>query len=662
MQIKKIAVRPHQMGNAVLKPVDRQSHYILCRYAFCLLLLFPIVVLVPTSCRGQSTGDASAAVVRSPDKRIAVRFYQQVDSTGAAAMYYTVYYKGKPIIRGGSLDIQLDNHLTEQALALKVDKPGDWCADLKITGIDSLTKDTTWKPVCGERSRIRDHYHALVIHLVKKNNPIYKLNVEIRAYNEGVAIRYFFPFNPKGAYYHITSERTTFPLPSGTKAWFTGWAQGPYQLLPLKNWPQQAARPLTLVLPDSTYVCLAEAQMVNYARTKFELCRQPNTVMTSLYGAVDLISPAATPWRVILIADTPGQLLEHDYLLLNLNAPDKIRRAGWIKPGKMMRVVTQTTRSALNCIDFAAAHHLQYILFDWKWYGPAFRFSSDATKVTAPLDMPRIIRYAADRGIGVWLYVNQQALLRQSDSLFRIYHAWGVKGVKFGFVQAGSHRWTTWLEKTIQKAAASHIMVDVHDEFRPTGEERTYPNLMTAEGIRGNEEMPDAKHNTILPFTRFIAGPADYTICYYDKRIKTTHAHQLALSVLFYSPVETLFWYDKPSDYQGEPEIKFFEDVPTTWDDTRVLQGRIGQYIVMARRKGNDWFLGGITNDDARKLVLPLGFLPKGKKYEAQVYYDDPAVPTRTHVGIRNREVTSGDTLHFDLEASGGIAIRFHPS
>jgi len=167
-------------------------------------------------------------------------------------------------------------------------------------------------------------------------------------------------------------------------------------------------------------------------------------------------------------------------------------------------------------------------LFDWKWYGPVFTFESDATKVVAPLDMPGIIQYAKEKGIGIWLYCNLQGLYAQSDSLFKIYNEWGVKGVKFGFVQAGSHRWTTWIEEMFKKAAENKIMVNVHDDWRPTGEQRTWPNLMTAEGSRGNEEMPDATHNTVLPFTRFICGAADYTICYYDKRIKTTHAHQLA--------------------------------------------------------------------------------------------------------------------------------------
>jgi hypothetical protein len=229
--------------------------------------------------------------------------------------------------------------------------------------------------------------------------------------------------------------------------------------------------------------------------------------------------------------------------------------------------------------------------------------------------------------------------------------------VKFGFVQAGSHRWTTWIEEMFKKAAQSHIMVNVHDDWRPTGEQRTWPNLMTAEGIRGNEEMPDATHNTVLPFTRFIAGPADYTICYYDKRIKTTHAHQLALAAIYYSPIQTLYWYDKPSASNDEPELEFWDKIPTAWDETKVLQGEPGEFITTARRSGNDWFVGAITNNNARTIKIPLNFLQKGKKYIASIYADNSTVATKTKVKVERKNVTSSTVLNVPLQASGGQAI-----
>ena len=233
----------------------------------------------------------------------------------------------------------------------------------------------------------------------------------------------------------------------------------------------------------------------------------------------------------------------------------------------------------------------------------------------------------------------------------------------------GSHRWTVWLHEAIKKCARYQIMADIHDEYRPTGFSRTYPNLLTQEGVRGNEEMPDAVNNTILPFTRFIAGPADYTFCYYARKefgrttryIQNTPAHQLALPVIYYSPLQYMFWYDVPGNFQGEPEISFWDALPTVWDDTKILDGEIGIFISVARRSGDTWFLGTITNTEPHTLKVPLGFLEREKKYEATIYFDDPSVNTRTHVGIRKEIVSSETVLTVSLPASGGQAALIKP-
>jgi alpha-glucosidase len=180
---------------------------------------------------------------------------------------------------------------------------------------------------------------------------------------------------------------------------------------------------------------------------------------------------------------------------------------------------------------------------------------------------------------------------------------------------------------------------------------------MTQEGIGGNEEMPDANHNTILPFTRFLAGPADYTIAYYNQRIKNTHAHQLALAVVYYSPIQFLYWYDQPSLYQGEPEIEFFDKVKAVWDETKVLNGEVGKYITVARRSGKEWFVGAITNKEKRKITILTDFLKKEKKYAVQSFRDDDTVKTRTNVAVSEFKIKGGEVLNFDLKASGGVAL-----
>lgn len=606
---------------------------------------------------GQEIIPGTKTTLHSPDKSLTLTFCQKKSADNKNSFFYSVDYKGQPVILESKLDLQLDNHLSESAMALKVDKQQSWFDNLKIKGVQISQKDTTWQPVYGERKQIHDFYNALSVSTIKDDNPIYEMKIEFRAYNQGVAFRFFFPENSKGTYYRIISENTEFRFSNGAEAWKADWAQGPYHKEPLQKWNSEAERPLTLELKNGLFVSLLEGQMVDYSRTKFRL-KDTNTIVTSMYTPVDLISPVATPWRAILVKETARGIAEATDLILNLNEPSKIADERWVKPGKIMRVMSQTTKDALENIDFAVKRNLKYILFDWKWYGPAFSFQSDATKVAIEdFDLPKIIKYGKERGVGVWLYVNQQALLAQSDSLFSVYKKWGVAGVKFGFVQSGSHRWTTWLEKTIQQAAQNQIMVNIHDDWRPTGEQRTWPNLMTSEGIRGNEEMPDATSNTIMPFTRYLAGAADYTICYFDPRIKTTHAHQLALAAVFFSPIQTLYWYDKPSMYNGEPELEFWDRIPVTWDETKILSGSPGNEITTARRSGEEWFVGSITNNDKRKVAIPLTFLPMNTKFIARMYTDDDQMKTKTKVKIQDMEVNSTTVLNLDLKASGGAAL-----
>jgi len=610
----------------------------------------------------------------SPNKDFVITVNQKKNA-GKNQLSYQASFKGKPIILESRLGVSIDNKLFESALAITNDTSTDWFENLNFTGVERFSKDESWKPVYGERSLIQDHYNEMVLSFEKNgqgSTPAgdgydrrrsYQMQLIVRAYNSGVAFQYFFPENKNGLFMHITGEKTQFTFPQGTMAYYEPWAQGPYALLPLTNWPGESERPLTLQLKNGTYVALLEAQMVDYARTKFKLSStKKNTLETSVYSDVDAITPFATPWRVIMAAEKSGHLVEHNDLILNLNAPNKIADTAWIRPGKVIRSGL-TTKDAKACVDFAAAHHLQYVHLDAGWYGPEMKVSSDASMVSPEKDlaMQELIAYGKSKGIGILIYVNQRALYNQMDMLFPLYQKWGIKGIKFGFVQIGSNRWSHWLHEAVKKAAQYELMVDIHDEYRPTGFSRTYPNLLTQEGVRGNEEFPDATHNTILPFTRGLAGAADYTICYFDQRLKNTHAHQLALAVVMYSPFQFLFWYDKPSAYQNEPEIEFFEKVPTVWDQTLVTDGVIGKYITTARRSGQDWFVGSITNNEARTLTLSLDFLEEGKKYTASVYYDDPALTSRTKVAIRRKVVDNNQTLEMILPAKGGQAIWLTP-
>lgn len=617
---------------------------------------------------------AQHLTVTSPNGRLTFSFSIGDNLEGGSGMMtYSIDYKNQTVIETSPLGIIMKDRDGGQVR--------DWTHNLKVADFHTSAHDTIWHPVYGERSAIPNRYNELVIDITFTDATAFTLQLIVRAYDEGIAFQYHWPEKLNSQILWIEEEQTHFVFPSATQGWYTPRAQAEYELRPIQNWASPAEMPLTLTLPSGLYASVAEAHMVNYARSRLmTLPGKSNTLVTDLASSIVETSPFSTPWRVVMVAEEPGQLLENNYLILNLNPPNAINGPAWIKPGKVIRETTLSTEGAKKLADFAADHGLDYIHFDAGWYGYEYEVASDATTVTVDprrnpkgdLDLHEAIRYAKTKGLGVTVYVNHRALERQLDEILPLYRRWGIDGVKFGFVHVGTHRWTTWMYDAVRKAAQYQLMVNIHDEFRPTGYSRTYPNLMTQEGVFGNEEMPSATHNTVLPFTRFIAGAADYTPAYYhrkefknvSKSIKNTPAHQLALPVVYYSPLQWLYWYDVPSrDYQGEPEVEFWAHCPTVWDDTRVLEGEIGEYIVVARQKEEEWYLGAITNTDSRELTLAFDFLPEGKNYVAHIFTDGgEEINTRTQVRIERLLATGASTLSTKLKSSGGIVIRLTPA
>lgn len=611
----------------------------------------------------------------SPDGNYCFSFYQNAIDASKRQMYYKLTFKGKEVINESELGLLIENQLFESALGIPNDTCKQWCENLDFVGVERSARDTVWKPVYGEQSLIRDNYNTMVLRFRKGDHSgestdlydkrrFYYLDVEVRAYNEGVAFRYHFPATTNGLFIHITGEQTRFTLPEGTQAYYERWAQGPYSLLPLKGWSDECERPLTLKLANGLTVSLAEAGLTDYVRTKFRLDDQKeNTLVASMYDCADIITPYNTPWRVIMAGERAVDLINNNSIILNLNDECKIADTSWIKPGKAFRS-DLSQQEVMRAIDFASERNIQYVHIDAGWYGPEMLMSTDATTVAEgkDLDIEALCKYAASKSIGFWVYVNQRALIQQLDELLPLYKKWGIAGIKFGFVQIGNQHWTTWLHEAIKKCAEYQILVDIHDEYRPTGFSRTYPNLMTQEGICGNEEMPDATHNVTLPFTRFLSGAGDYTLCYFNSRQRCTHAHQLAMAAVYYSPIQFMFWYDKPSMYNGEAELEFWKNVKTVWDETRALQGEIGEYIVTARRSGKEWFVGAMTNTEARELSVTTDFLEKGTKYTLYLYEDDSTLDTRTKVRCTTRTIKGGERIALSLQKSGGAALHFVPA
>lgn len=585
---------------------------------------------------------SGAMELKSPDGRLAVTF----DVKGGAPVY--------SVARDGKLII------TESRLGLEIE-PAPLGA-LAVVGQKTSSHDETWKPVYGERSSIRDHYNQLAVDLGK-------LQLTFRAYDEGVAFCYTLPKQPGADHVTITREATEFRFPADHATWGGYSAQCRYEKVSLSKIKKGCERPLVIQAADDLFLALGEAKLVDYARMKFAPLAA-SAIVSDLSGPVKGTLPLTTPWRFIMAAESPGRLLENNFIVLNLNDPCALADTSWIKPGKVIREVTLTTVGGKACVDFAVKRGLQYIEFDAGWYGHEYDKKSDASAVNldpkrskGPLDLQEVVRYGNEHGIGVILYVNHLAAEKQLDQILPLYQKWGIKGVKYGFVNVGAQEWTSWLHMAIRKAAEHKLMVDVHDEYRPTGYTRTYPNLMTVEGILGDEEKTRSNEQSLTTqFMRFIAGPADNTICYYDERVTrlATHAYQLAKSVCFYSPWQFLFWYDRPASAQDEPELEFFNHVPTVWDETKVLQGKIGEYSLIARRNGTEWFIGFMNSGNQRGYEVPLSFLDADKKYTAHVYSDAP-VSTRTRVKIERKPVERNTVLPLIAGTNGGVAVRIAP-
>ena len=537
--------------------------------------------------------------------------------------------------------------------------------EVKVINIEKVSKNTEWSPLYGESKVYSDNYNEVLIHLSCADKDV-NMALRVRAYNQGLAFRY--EFNNKKEL-EVDKELTEFSYPGDDYVWVSKKAQSKIKKQKISEISFISERPLLAELSDSLYTAIGEAGLVDFARMKLKKNElKDNTLVVSLdkggknnYPITIYANGYNTPWRYVMAGKTPAQILQNNYLLLNLNEENKIKDTSFIKPGKVIREVTLTTKGGNACVDFAQKHNLQFIELDAGWYGNEDDDASDATTVTVdpkrspgPLDLQYVINYAKEKGIGVILYVNRRSLEKQIDEVLPLLKSWGVAGLKYGFVNVGPQKWTSWLHEAIRKAAANGLMVDVHDEYRPTGYSRTYPNFMTQEGIRGDEESTsnDGVINTI--FTRMIAGAGDQTNCYFDERVDKkmgSHASQMAKSICIYSPWQFLYWYDRPQgsvskkyDKEAIPEIKdlqFYDELPTVWDKTKVIEGYPGKYVTIVRKNGNKWYLGALSGSEKYNLLLKLDFLDKDTSYKATVFSDYKSLNTKTNLKIYEMKVNN---------------------
>lgn len=630
-----------------------------------LLRMAVLVTVIPFSMPLALRAAGDRASVSSPDGRLTMEVFTS-DTTQGAPLSYQITANGRAVVLPSKLNITLADR----------NGMGKWSMIPKVKQLTSspiVQIDTTWIPAYGEQSSYRDHYNTTTVSI-----PSCPVKIIVRAYNEGIAFRYDIP--AEDMILKIEQEQTEFNLPKSTFGWINTHPQDAYRREPIGK-PMQIEMPLTLELAAEgghprSHLAIMEAHLSNYARGRLQSVGA-DSLRLAIDSPVATGTPARSPWRIVQWAEKPRDLLQNNFLVLNLSPQTRIP-TDWIRPGKVIREVTLNTKTAKECVDFAASQNIQYIHFDAGWYGHEYVQAADATTVDVDpdrnpvndLNMLEVVKYAKERNIGVILYVNRRQLEKNLDVILPLYRSWGVAGVKYGFINTGTHRWVEWAEEAVRKAAENQLIVNIHDEYRPTGLSRTYPNLLTQEGIRGNEEMPDANHNTALPFTRFLSGAGDYTFCYYTREefghpkrhVRNTPAHQLALPIVYYSPLQYLYWYDRPSSFGNEPELAFWRAIPTVWDQTVVVDGAIGEFATVARRSGESWFVGMVTNKQERELTTTLDFLEKGRKYKLVRYFDgDSSLASRTKVGVEEIIVKGGQNLHSKLKASAGEAWHITP-
>ena len=611
-------------------------------------------------------------------------------------LYYRVAYKGAPVLDDSPLGLDF---LDAPALD----------HDFKVLGVARRSEDSRWENAFGAQRTVPDAYNELVVSLEETLKPYRRLDVVLRAYDEGVAFRYVLPKQDTMGEFTLAAETTGFCFAADAWAfalnlgrWDTS-NEGPYERVLVREIKPASLvnLPILVEMPGpELYAAILEADLTDYAGMYVAgVPGMPNALTTKLSvpprRAFDRPvvgqTPKETPWRVIMAGPDPGRFIERNYIVLNLSAPCAVADTSWIRPGKaawdwwsgshatgVPFKPGMNTATMKHYIDFSAKHGFEYMLVDAGWAPMAEDGrTEDILRFRPEVDVPGIIAYGKTKGVATLLWVEWRALDRSMDEAMALYERWGAAGIKVDYMNRDDQEMVNYYEKVVRKAAEHRLTVDFHGAYKPTGLRRTYPNLLTREGVMGLEyskwsERVTPEYDVTIPFTRMLAGPMDYTPGAMRNAARGefqardiapmsqgTRAHQLAMYVVYESPLVMVS--DYPEAYEGRPGLEFIEKVPTVWDETRVLAGEPGRHIVVARRSGEVWYVGAMTNWDARNVPLELGFLGVGE-YEAHVFADGPEADTDgTSLAVEKRRVMAGDGLDLRLAPGGGASVIFTP-
>jgi alpha-glucosidase len=645
-------------------------------------------ILAACSSRG---GEARSLRVASPNGKNTVVVTSP--TTVGAAPTYAVARSGQAIVEPSAFKIVLAD-------------AGDVAAGARLMGSSEDRADQTFELLWGKSRSVRDRFSRARFRFESPAGILWDL--EVRAYDDGVAFRYSFPEQPKLADFVLQSESTELRLAGSptlllettdSLAWSHErlYTRSPLALVPAKSFIEL---PMLAEWPDGTSALVTEAALRDFAGLYLE--RDPGSQAPLLRtflsprldrrdAAVIGRTPHRSPWRVIQLADQAGRLLESN-LLVCLNDPP-VGDFSWLRPGKTTwhwwngtaeeglpeKSFLMTFEYHRDYIDFCARHGIAYhaVVSDNRpWHkqtqvdfapGP----DADILKPRAGLDLAKIIAYGREKGVGIRLWVHWQALEPRLEEAFTQYEAWGIQGLMVDFLDRDDQEMVNYCWRVLESAARHHLHIQFHGSYHPSGEQRTFPNLHNREGALNLEYSKwgmkcAPQHNVDVGYTRSLAGPTDYhlggfrSLARSDFRARNinpyvlgTRCHQLALYVVYENPMPQVC--DTPSAYEGQPGFEFIEAVPTTWDETRFLAGRPGEFMAVARRHGTDWYLGGITNDVPRRLSIELEFLGQGDR-EITLFHDgsmDPEEPNA--VKVERRKVMAVHSLDVDMATGGGF-------
>ena len=633
--------------------------------------------------------------VTSPDGQIVFSF--RLTKT---APTYQVTFGGKTLVE-------------ESELTLTFRETGLFGPNLTVGKPTTRLIDEPYTLVVGKAKTVRNHCREAVIPLSERGGAKRQINLVVRVFNDGLGIRYQFPKQPGWTSYTLTNENTSFRLAGNplVRALFlpssTTSHEGPYTTIRLDAIKADTLldMPALVEFPDKTFLAIAEANLVDYAGMYLvKRCdRSGNLILRSQLSPlpgdtaalVKANLPHQTPWRVLLIGDRPGALLESN-ILTSLSDPSPVADWSWLKPGKTTfpwwngNVTPDTTFAPGNnfetqkyYIDFAADNHIEYhSVVEYgghEWYvndgagfvpGP----NVNAARAVPGLDMQQVCDYAKKRGVGVRVWTYWSAVYPKLEEVFAQYETWGLSGLMVDFMDRNDQEMVRIQNEILESAARHKLHIQFHGAYPPNGRHRTWPNELTREATLNYEtskwsglDTPD--HDVAMCFTRLLAGPMDmhlggfravpdsnYKIQYTRPLMHGTRAHQMAMHVVTESFLGMLA--DFPDAYTGQPGFQFLTQVPTVWDETRVLNAEVGHYLTTARRSGTDWYIGTVNNATARDITISLDFLPDGS-YTAERYADAPDVAKYpNHVTQQTQSVSRGSTLAIRLAAGGGQVMR----